>query len=178
MHDSQLETERLSLRELTLEDGPAVLAHFGDPDVTRYMDIDPCPDLAAARDIITFHMRDSGLRWGVSERQSGAFIGTCGYHCWDASGARAEIGFDLARTHWGRGLMREAVTAALTFGFESMELSAVTAFAERANTRSIRLLEHLGFEQSPDLADPEQPSCLAFLLSAPGASDRPSNPRR
>jgi ribosomal-protein-alanine N-acetyltransferase len=53
---TELETERLWLRILTLEDNTAVFAHFADEEVTRYMDITPCRDMSEAEEIIRFHL--------------------------------------------------------------------------------------------------------------------------
>ena len=74
-------------------------------------------------------------------------IGTCGFHCWDEDSRRAEIGYDLAHAFWGQGLMREAVEAALAFGFGPMGLATIYAGVEPPNVRSIGLLERLGFER-------------------------------
>ena len=167
MHYPRLETGRLYLRELTLDDAPAVQVHFGDPEVTELMDIDPCTDLETAREIVAYHLHDTGVRWGVFDRQTHALIGTCGYHCWDEVSAQAEIGYDLSHAHWGRGLMREAVEAVLAFGFDTMALSVVCAIPERANARSIQLLERLGFEFRPDLADPDDSPGITYILSRP-----------
>ena len=149
-----LTTPRLTLRELTLNDAPAVLAHFADPDVTRHLDIDACRSLAEAEEIVRFHVEDTGCRWGLFERATGALIGTCGYHCW-APGppGQAEIGYDLARAHWGKGLMTEALTAAISFGFEAMGLARIEATSEPPNARSLRLLARLGFRRDDALRD-------------------------
>jgi ribosomal-protein-alanine N-acetyltransferase len=164
----RLETERLYLRELTLDDAPAARVHFSDPEMTEFMDIDPCTDLESAREIIAYHLHDTGVRWGLFDRQTDALIGTCGFHCWDATRAQAEIGYNLSPAHWGRGLMREALEAALAFGFGTMALSEVHAISDRANHRSMRLLERLGFEFRPDLPDPEDLSGLVYVLCRPG----------
>ena len=145
----ELETSRVQLRLLTLEDAPAVQRHFADPEVTRYMDIEPCESLDEAREIIDFHLRDTGCRWGLFTRDIGKMLGTCGYHCWKpepAATAEAEIGYDLARPPWGRGLMREVVEAVIPFGFESMQLARIYAGNEPPNHRSINLLRGLGFQ--------------------------------
>ena len=165
MQYPRIETERLYLRELTLDDAPEVQVHFSDPTVTAMMDIEPCDDLEAARGIIAYHLNDTGARWGVFNRETDRLIGTCGFHCWDEASAQAEIGFDLSRTYWGQGLMREAVDAALAFGVAAMSLSEIRAFADRGNSRSIRLLERLGFRFRPDISDPEDPLGMAFSLS-------------
>jgi ribosomal-protein-alanine N-acetyltransferase len=167
MHYPQLETERLYLRELTLDDAPAVQAHFSNPEVTEFMDIGPCANLQSAREIIEYHVHDTGVRWGVFNRETDRLIGTCGFHRWDEVAAQAEIGFDLSQTYWGQGLMREAVEAALAFGFETMALSEIRAFSERANVRSIRLLERLGFQFRPDVP-PNVPLGMAFALCRAG----------
>ena len=168
MNYPRLETERLYLRELTLDDAPAVQVHFSDPEMTEFMDIDPCTDLESAREIIAYHLHDTGVRWGIFYRQTDALIGTCGFHCWDATRAQAEIGYNLSCAHWGRGLMREALEAALAFGFGAMALLEVCAISDRANHRSMRLLERLGFEFRPDLPDPEDLSGLVHILCRPG----------
>lgn len=146
----QLETERLVLRVLTADDAAAVHRHFSDEAVTRHMDIDVCASVAEARAIIAFHVEDSGCRWGLFEKPNGALVGTCGYHCW-RRGRRpsAEIGFDLGRSHWGRGLMQEALRSVIRFGFAAMALHRIDAEVEPGNARSIALLRRLGFRSMP-----------------------------
>ena len=146
-----LSTDRVQLRLLTLGDASAVWTHFADPEVTRFMDIEPCMSLAEAREIIDFHIRDTGCRWGLFERKSDELIGTCGFHCWrpePAAQAEAEIGYDLARAQWGKGLMREVLQVVIPCGFETMRLHRIYAGIEPANLRSIRLLKGLGFQSA------------------------------
>lgn len=75
-----LETERIKLRLLTLEDINEVFTLFSDSEVTRYMDIEPCKDLLEAEEIIKFHMDDAGCRWGLYKKYDDTFLGTVGYH--------------------------------------------------------------------------------------------------
>ena len=58
-----------------------------------------------------------------------------------------EIGYRLLPAYWGAGLANEASRVALSWVF-SLGSKSVEAFIEPANTRSIRLLERLGFERS------------------------------
>lgn len=60
-----LETERLNLRILALQDADEVFKHFSDEDITQYMDIELCKDIQEAEEIIRFHTEDSGCRWGL-----------------------------------------------------------------------------------------------------------------
>ncbi len=51
-HFPNLETERLYLRELTLADRQVVFEHFAEPDVTRFMDIEPCRDVKKQKESV------------------------------------------------------------------------------------------------------------------------------
>ncbi|PJN54356.1 hypothetical protein PAEVO_10770 [Paenibacillus sp. GM2FR] len=76
-----IETERLFMRELNLDDVEAVYKHFSFPEVTRFMDIEVCKDLREAEEIIAFHIHDSGCRYGLFNKENNERIGTCGFHC-------------------------------------------------------------------------------------------------
>lgn len=142
----QFETERLLIRELTVADSAALFSHFSDDEVTRFMDIDALNSEAEAVNIINWHAKDSGCRWGLFEPSTEQLMGTCGYHCWEQGEfSKAEIGYDLAKSYWGKGFMSEAIGPILDFGFEQMGLSMVEAEVEKANARSITLLKKLGF---------------------------------
>ncbi len=150
----ELETERIILRVLTLDDTDEVFAHFSDENVTRFMDIDPCKDRQEAEEIIRFHLEDSGCRWGLFHKTNQQLMGTCGYHCWvKGEEPRAEIGFDLGKEYWGQGYMREAMQTAIRFGFENMGLAMIEATVEPENERSIQLLNRLGFQREDELRD-------------------------
>lgn len=156
MNYPRIETERLHLRELTLEDADAVFKHFSVPEVTRFMDIEPCQDLQEAEEVIAFHIQDSGCRYGLFCKESKELIGTCGYHCWstdDHQETKAEIGFDLAPNFWGKGLMQEALNPLIRMGFDVMGLDYVEATTEPENIQSQRLLKKLGFDQERELKD-------------------------
>ncbi|MDG4658061.1 GNAT family N-acetyltransferase [Ectobacillus antri] len=150
-----MKTNRLSLRLLTLEDAADVWQHFADPAVTEFMDIEPCKDIETAREIIRFHMMDSGCRYGIYN-QIGVFIGTCGFHYLRQSKHKhitAEIGFDLAKAYWGNGYMNEAVQALIQSGFTELGYHTIDATVEPGNSRSIRLLEKLGFERAEEMQE-------------------------
>ena len=61
------------------------------------------------------------------------------------------LGYDLARPHWNRGIMTEALTAVLPFGFEKMALNRIEALVITGNEASYRLLARLGFQQEGTL---------------------------
>jgi [ribosomal protein S5]-alanine N-acetyltransferase len=69
-----------------------------------------------------------------------------GFHCWEKS--KAEIGFDLAKSYWRKGYMTEAIQAMVKFGFYEMKLDLIEGTVEPGNSKSIKLIQKLGFEQA------------------------------
>jgi len=146
----RIETERLVLRPLTLQDSEAVCRIFSNPEVTRFLEITPLEVAAEGQALIEYfnamYDRGSGVRWGIESRQDGTLIGTCGFHSAELRHLMAEIGYDLAREHWGKGLVPEAARAVLRHGFERMGLNRVQAHVLPEATPSARVLQKLGFQ--------------------------------
>lgn len=142
-----LETERFNLRILSDQDTEAVFEHFSDEEVTRYLDIEPCKDRKEAEEIIRFHLLDSGCRWATFEKGTNQFMGTCGFHCLRRTNEDfiAEVGYDLAKAYWGKGLMEEGLKEVLAFGFATMGLTVIDATVDHKNERSLKLMKKLGF---------------------------------
>lgn len=146
-----LETERLVLREITLDDAPAMFTIMSDPRVTRYFGSPPmtAPDEGVQRvqGITRAFAEQEGVRWAITWRADGSFLGSCGFWRLIRPHFRAEIGYELAPAWWGRGVMTEALAAVMGFGFERLGLHSVEAQIAPENTGSRRVLEKLGFVQ-------------------------------
>jgi [ribosomal protein S5]-alanine N-acetyltransferase len=150
----QLETEHLLLRQLKSTDVGAMFRYLSDPEVTRYLDTQSHQTLEQTQHLlnflISFFEQGQGFRWGIVQKSddlAGPVIGTCGYHAWVKTHQRAEIGYELARSHWGQGVMAEAISALLAFGFAEMGLNRVEAMVLTGNTASARFLEKLNFQK-------------------------------
>lgn len=149
---AHIDTERYRLDQLQRADAPALLTHFADPDVTRYLDFDPLADLAEARAIIDWAeglARDRvGGRWAIRARDAGVWLGTAGFNAITRTRAsRGEIAYDLAREWWGRGVMREVLPVLLGVGFVDLDLNRLEAFVTPGNEPSARLLTRHSFRQ-------------------------------
>ncbi|NGZ75100.1 GNAT family N-acetyltransferase [Saccharibacillus alkalitolerans] len=144
-----LETPRLILREARPEDRDGLFALYADEEVMRYLPLDPFETAEEADDEMGWHARifreRTGIRWMIEERESGAFVGTCGFLGIEREHNRMEIGYDLARGHWGKGLMPEAVRAVLDFGFGPLRANKIEARVDPDNSASVRLMDKLGF---------------------------------
>lgn len=152
-----IETKRLRLQPLTTEYTDFVFRHFSNPAVTQYMlDEPPVLDYTQAQQIVQFYAepaRKTYNRWVIVQKADAQPIGTCGYHKWDKRYFRAEIGYDLDPSFWGRAYMTEVLNAVIANGFERMKLNRIDALVYVENERSIRLLQRLGFTQEGLLRD-------------------------
>lgn len=152
-----LETERLRLRESRLADAEGIFAVLSAESVTRHYNLSPLASIEEARALIERRSaalrRGERIRWAVARRTDDAVIGSCGYVGWNRDARRAEIGYELHPDEQGRGLMQEALTAMLTFGFAQMQLNRVEALVVPENEPSLRLLRRLGFAEEGLLRD-------------------------
>jgi ribosomal-protein-alanine N-acetyltransferase len=144
----RIETERLILREITDQDRQAIFRNFSDPEVAKWFFEQPLTEMDQVMEIIIAFRDDfqsgKGLTWAIELKRDSNCVGTCGYGDIDL-GQRGEIGFDLAKEHWGKGLMSEALAHMITYGFDVLGLSKVEAHCYSTNSRAINLLEKLGF---------------------------------
>ena len=97
-----------------------------------------------ARGAAAFAAREA-IRFALVPREGGAMIGSCTLFAIDAQNRRAEMGYILAREAWGKGLMHEALTALLDWGFGPLGLHRVEADVDPRNVASVKSLERLGF---------------------------------
>jgi ribosomal-protein-alanine N-acetyltransferase len=148
-----LETDRLVLREITMADLDWYMAHFTRPEMVEGDGVfGPQSKEAAEKQlgeyIVDLFRNRDGFRWGVSLRGRPELIGSVGLFKWARPwGHMAELGYDLQREHWGKGVMSEAVRPVIEFGFRRMRLTRIEALAFASNARSVRLLERFGFKR-------------------------------
>ena len=141
-----LHTPRLHLRAPCLADAPDFHRHDTDLQVRRYLSRPPPSSLAVTEAKVAGMVDNTdAVAWVLADATTGAFLGyACLWH-WDQLNARAELGYVLDPARWGQGLVPEALTPILQFGFERMSLHAIEAWVHPDNHASIRVLAKLGF---------------------------------
>jgi ribosomal-protein-alanine N-acetyltransferase len=78
----------------------------------------------------------------------GQLIGGCGYHDLEPGKShKAEIGYWLSKSYWGKGIMTEVVKYLVNHGFEQFDLARITATVFAHNQRSARVLEKTEFQK-------------------------------
>ena len=149
---TRIETARLSLRPYGPEDLELAVGLYGDPQVTRYTKLGRL-DRAQAEATFAGHLAhwaSEGLGlYALTLKESGAYVGECGFF---SSEERPErfLRYALLRSHWGRGLAREATVAVLDQGFGPFALGQVMSVVEERNGASHRIMEALGFRIDHD----------------------------
>jgi RimJ/RimL family protein N-acetyltransferase len=143
-----LETERLILRPFTLVDAPEVQRAAGERAIadTTLNIPHPYPD-GAAEQWIAGHA--AGFAYGVLAtfaivtRSDGRLVGAIGLVV-EPAHARAELGYWIAVSYWGRGYATEAARAVIAFGFDALGLHRIQAQYLTRNPASGRVMQKVG----------------------------------
>jgi RimJ/RimL family protein N-acetyltransferase len=167
----ELSTPRLRLRRPQRADAALIFTDFGaDPEVMRFLAWRPHASLPDAEAALARRLERlaNGVEysWILESSPDGTALGLIS--AWQ-EGALLELGFALARSCWGRGLMREAVAAVCDWAFATGAVRRVWASCDIENTASARVLEKAGlasrgrFERAivrPNLGPEPRPSLL------------------
>lgn len=167
-----LETERLRLAPLTVDDAEPLYPIMGDPEVMAYWDVAEIDDPDIVSQIIANQIdeMDHGraLHWAMRPLGSREFLGSCDLSGIDRWHRRAEVGFMLGREAWGHGYAMEAMQSVIAFAGAN-GLRKLGARTHLGNRRSEVLLQKLGFTEEGllrghILKDGERRDCRLFGL--------------
>ena len=146
---TDLETERLLLKSIALDDKGFILSQFSNDTINRYLfDAEPMTSLDDATELINFYMQPEPRlqhRWVIVSKSEKEKIGTCGFHCWNQKDRSVEVGYDLCEAFWGKGYMTEAMKEIISFARNWMGVREIRACIYLDNSKSIILAERLGF---------------------------------
>lgn len=144
----QLETQRTLLRKVRKEDEADMFDYCSDEEAARHTTWERHRTIDDTRQFIHYIMDSYENQrlstWGIEDKATGKFIGTCDFINWNTRHARAEIGYALSKMFWGKGYMTEIVKKLIEFGFSKMELARVEAYCLPENIGSARVMEKAG----------------------------------
>ena len=154
----QIETERLILREIRMEDVYEYYERlFGDGDVCRYLLFDPHQDigesLAAIQEIQQQYEQGRFYRWGITEKGEDSLIGVIGLVRIDEEKSECSFAYLLGCDYWGKGYGTEALKAVISFAFEELEIRRIVADHMTENPASGAVMRkagmnHIGTEKA------------------------------
>jgi RimJ/RimL family protein N-acetyltransferase len=139
-----LDTARLRLRPPVEPDANAIISIAGDWEVARRLGRMPHPYTDADARFFFNHVLPNEPTWVILWRETGRLIGMIGLAP-ASDGRSAELGYYIARDHWGRGIATEAGLAIIRIGLEPFGFLKLTSAYHADNPASGRVLAKLGF---------------------------------
>jgi ribosomal-protein-alanine N-acetyltransferase len=142
----EIETERLLLRQFTMDDLDELARIFASPEVMRYLGLNCLPmrreeTETALASMIRHWQRNNFGRWAVVSKEDGKLIGCAGLRSFEDS---AELVYLLDEPYWGKGLATEIAEACLQFGFERHNFPRIIAMTRHGNLRSQHIMKKIG----------------------------------
>lgn len=144
-----IETERLYLREFTVNDGQLLVDLNTNPEVIKYLH-EATPTYAEAVKIIEeiilpqYQLYNHG-RWAVHLQNTHEFIGWCGLK-YVKERNEIDLGYRFFQQHWGKGFATEAAKAAIVYGFNQLNLQEIIAMAHVENVGSQNVITKCGMQ--------------------------------
>ncbi|MDP9229869.1 MAG: GNAT family N-acetyltransferase [Bacteroidota bacterium] len=142
-------TERLSLRQIEQTDVNEIFFLRSDKKVMEFVDRPPCKSLEEASLFIEkingSEKNNEAIQWAITLKDETTLIGTICYWNLNKENYRAEIGYVLNPQYHGKGIMQEAMTTVLDYGFRIIKLHSIEANVNPDNESSIKLLERNKF---------------------------------
>jgi RimJ/RimL family protein N-acetyltransferase len=145
-----LETERLRLRRLSVDDAEFILRLLNEPSFIQNIgdrgvrSIDDARAYILKGPIASYEKFDFGL-WIVETKSAGLPVGICGLLKRDVL-EDVDIGYALLPEFWSQGYAFESASAVTSYAREKLGAKRVLAVVNADNQRSIRLLEKMGFQ--------------------------------
>lgn len=144
-----IETERLFLREITLDDAEDLFRLHAHPDVQKYTGepvVESIEEMERAiRERVDNYKKYGYGRWATFLKDGMQFVGWSGL-AYLPEFDEIDLGYRFLPEYWGLGIATEASRAILKYGFKNLELNRIIAIALKENKASIRVMEKVGME--------------------------------
>ena len=163
-----IETNRLILREYTLDDFDNLYEIVSDPETMRHY---PKPfDEERTRDWIEWNLENYknygfGL-WVVTLKETGEFIGDCGISIqnidWELL---PEIGYHIHKKYWRRGFGSEAARAVRDWAFENTDYNCIYSYMKYTNVGSYSTAIANGMRKVKEYQDEKNKISYAYAIT-------------
>lgn len=144
-----LETERCFLSLITEKHKAEIYKIYSDIDVMQFMQRPAFTDINQALELInqweTKRIKNEAIRWGVfSKDNPSMLIGTIALQYWNKSSNSIEVGADLLKEYWGKGLAFEFTKPVIAFAFEELNINRLELRCDPNNIASNRIAQKFG----------------------------------
>ncbi|WP_378318780.1 GNAT family N-acetyltransferase [Aquimarina celericrescens] len=144
-----IETERLLLREITLDDKEELFKLYSDPEVQKYTGepvVESIEEIEKAIQTRISNYKKYGFgRWATILKNGMHFVGWAGLE-YLPEFDEIDLGYRFLPEYWGSGIATEAADAILAYGFYQLQLKKIIAIAMTENNASIRVMQKIGME--------------------------------
>ena len=163
-----LTTERLTLRQLVINDEQEIFTLRSDSEINKYLDRQISNTIDDARNFINKITENDSLYWAITLSDKNILVGTICLFGFSDENDSCEIGYELLTNFQRQGIMKEAAEKVIDYAFNTIKVKKIEAFFHRDNQRSIKLLEKFSFRNSnePDKTNPDLISCLLYTSDA------------
>src|SRR5215831_16763561 len=149
-----LETARLRLRQLKEEDANEIFILRSDESVNEFLDRPKAVTLDDALQHISKISKNinnnEAIMWAICLKDNSTLIGTICLWNIVKENDYAELGYELLPQFQGKGIMQDALSKVIEYGFENLKLKTIEAWLSSKNLRSIKLLEKNNFKRDID----------------------------
>jgi RimJ/RimL family protein N-acetyltransferase len=153
----KIKTERLFLTELKAEDIPNIVKYASNKNISNFTQNIPFP-YGEKDAIFWINIANQGFENGnqytfaIRPKDNGNFIGGIGIKI-EQNNNRAEIGYWIGESFWGKGYATEATKAIIKFGFENLNLNKFTSSHLANNPASGKVLKNSGMKKEGELKE-------------------------
>jgi ribosomal-protein-alanine N-acetyltransferase len=143
-----LETKRLILRQITLDDAEDMFKFTSNSEVETWDPTDKTVE--DTRNFIESLQKKYAAKepalWGIVDKKNNQLIGYCGFTYLQPEESIVDLEYAIDKPYWNKGLMPEALEAVLSFTFNILKINRIIAFTVLHNERSQRVLKKMGFK--------------------------------
>ncbi|MCS3869907.1 RimJ/RimL family protein N-acetyltransferase [Chryseobacterium ginsenosidimutans] len=147
----QLFTERLLLRDITIEDKQAIFDYRSDSETNKFQSWIPETledvDRFIQRNNKEFNQPESWYQVLITDKETKAVIGDVGIHFFGSENLQVELGITLDKNFHGKGYASEALKGVINFLFNDLKKHRIMASVDPDNIDSLHLMERIGFRK-------------------------------
>lgn len=163
-----LETQRLILREYTMDDFQELYAILSDPETMRHYP-SPYDEKGTERwlrwSLDNYQTYGFGL-WALELKDSGIFLGDCGITMQNIDGENLpEIGYHIRKDFWRQGYAKEAACAVRDWFFRNTDFDAVYSYMPTSNLPSFATALSVGMTKIKEYRDSKYTACFVCRLT-------------